>query len=384
MSTIRRFGALLLPLLVLSAGGCSKDVKIGAVISETGGVAPYGRQVKKGLELALQEINAEGGFKGGTIELAFRDDAGNPANGAAVVEDLIQNEGIRIIIGAVSSPVTMNIAPICEKHRVLLLSPTSSAPEITDAGEYIFRNYPSDVIEGTAMADFARKQGLRRVVIFALDHEFGKGLERVFSRRFESKSRMILESFAIAEDDPDSYGPMVEEVKELNPEGIYIAAYVDQMVALLQLFHETGIDAVVMASSSVTEQLPALAGEAAEYLVYPLPSFDIESPDPAVSSFVKAYRAKYDEAPDIYAAHGYDALKLIWQSMVNTGFARADEVKRGLHGLESYQGAAGRTAFDERGDVVRYPQLFVVHDGRSVPYEKFEQEGGELLGTGRS
>ena len=91
-----------------------------------------------------------------------------------------------MVIGAISSPVTLEIAPICEKERVVLLSPTSSAPRISDAGGYIFRNYPSDILEGTAMADFARKMGVRRVAIFALDNEFGAGLTEVFTRGFES------------------------------------------------------------------------------------------------------------------------------------------------------------------------------------------------------
>ena len=141
-------------------------------------MAPYGHQVTRGLDLALEEINAEGGFKGGPIQLIYRDDATSPEKGREAVLDLINNEGVEIIIGAVSSPVTLEIAPICEKKEVVLLSPTSSAPRISEAGEYIFRNYPSDILEGTAMADFARKLGVRRVAIFvALDNEFGAGPE---------------------------------------------------------------------------------------------------------------------------------------------------------------------------------------------------------------
>ena len=76
--------------------------------------------------------------------------------GRQAVEELIHQDGIDIIIGAVSSPVTLSIAPICQQEEVVLLSPSSSAPEISEAGDYIFRNYPSDVLEGTAMARFAR------------------------------------------------------------------------------------------------------------------------------------------------------------------------------------------------------------------------------------
>ena len=378
MRIFRRLGAVALLLSTCIAIGCSGDVKIGAVVSKTGGVSPYGRQITRGLDLALAEINAAGGFKGGEIELIYRDDATNRETGKQVVRDLIDNEGIKLIIGAISSSVTMSIAPICEKKRALLLSPSASAPSISELGEYIFRNYPSDILEGTAMADFARKLGMRRVVIIALDDEFGAGLTEVFSRQFESKSRQILETFRIKEGDTDAFDGIVEQLQELNPQGIYIVAYEDTVVDLLRRLRAAGVKAQMLGSAAVTEQLPAKAGDSADLFVYPQPSFDPQSADRSVAAFVEAYTARYDEPPDIYAAHGYDALKLLWQAMNDTGSAHPDEVRRGLLTLKGYKGAAGHTAFDERGDVVRYPTIFIIRDGKSITFEQFEKEGGQL------
>jgi branched-chain amino acid transport system substrate-binding protein len=378
MTTFRRIVVTTFMAAAALAAGCSSEVKIGAVISETGAVAPYGNQVTRGLDLALEEINAEGGFKGGPIQLIYRDDGTNPEKGVEAVNDLISNEGVKVIIGAVSSPVTLEIAPICEKKEVLLLSPTSSAPRISEAGEFIFRNYPSDILEGTAMADFARRLGVRRVAIFALDNEFGSGLAEVFTRRFESKSRRVVKTFRITEEDKASFPDMIQEIKEQEPQGVYLVAYEEIMTELLEQLQAAGCKGLKMGSGAVTEDLIERAGEAAEHLVYPQPVFEPDSDDPAVKAFVEAFRAKYSREPDIYAAHGYDALKLIVQAMRNTGFALTDEVRRGLHGLKDFSGAAGRTEFDERGDVVRYPKIFVINEGSSVPYETFEEAGGEL------
>lgn len=378
MTTFRRVAVITILATAWLAAGCSSEVKIGAVISETGAVAPYGNQVTRGLDLALEEINAEGGFKGGPIQLIYRDDGTNPEKGVEAVRDLINNEGVNIIIGAVSSPVTLEIAPICEKKEVLLLSPTASAPRISEAGEFIFRNYPSDILEGTAMADFARRLGVRRVAIFALDNEFGSGLAEVFTRRFESKSRRVVETFRITEEDTASFPDMIQQIKEQEPQGVYLVAYEEIMTELLEQLQAAGCKGLKMGSGAVTEDLIERAGEAAEHLVYPQPVFEPDSDDPAVKAFVEAFRAKYSREPDIYAAHGYDALKLVVQAMRNTGFALTDEVRRGLHGLKDFSGAAGRTEFDERGDVVRYPKIFVISEGNSVPYETFEEAGGEL------
>ena len=379
MRIFRRFRvAALVTALALAAVGCSSETKIGAVISLTGAVGPYGQQVTRGLDLALEEINAAGGVNGAPLLLIYRDDETNPAKGREVTLDLINNEGIDLIIGAISSTVTVEIAPICEKERVLLLSPTSSTPEISEAGQYIFRNYPSDILEGTAMADFARELGVRRAVIVAIDSEFGAGLTQVFSRRFQSKSRRVLETFRIPVDQVDNFDELISDIKQLNPEAIYLVAYLDAMGSLLKQFREAGIESLVMGSGAVTGQLAQLAGDAADNLVYAQPSFNPDSEEPPVAAFVEAFRAKYSREPDIYAAHGYDSLKLIVQSIINVGQTFPDEVKRGLLGLKDYHGAAGRTQFDERGDVVRYPTIFVIQDGHAVDYEKFEQAGGEL------
>lgn len=378
MSSCRRFLFPLLSAVACLGVGCSTEVKIGAVISKTGAVAPYGNQVTRGIDLAFEQANAAGGFKGEPIQLIYRDDATNADRGRAAVEDLIENEGVKIIIGAVSSPVTLEIAPICEKKHVLLLSPTSSAPRISEAGEYIFRNYPSDILEGTAMADFARKAGIHRVAIFALDDEFGNGLSEVFTRRFESKSRKVVKTFRITEGDDASFPGMIAEIKELNPQAIYLVAYVDTMTGLMKGLRASGSEALLMGGGSVIDRLAEDAGDAAENFVYAQPTFDPNSEEPAVKSFVEAFRAKYNKDPDIFAAHGYDSFRLIVQSMNDTGFAFPDEVRRGLHGLGNYEGAAGRTTFDERGDVVRYPTIFVIAEGVPVPYEQFEKSGREL------
>jgi branched-chain amino acid transport system substrate-binding protein len=383
MTILRRFEAVALLLIAGLATGCSSEVKIGAVISKTGAVAPYGHQVTRGIDLALEQANAEGGFNGAPIQVIYRDDATNPEKGREAILDLINNEDVEMVIGAISSPVTLEIAPICEKERVILLSPTSSAPSISEAGEYIFRNYPSDILEGTAMADFAKERGVRRVAILALDNEFGAGLTEVFTRRFQSKSRKVVKTFRIDETKTPAYAEMIAELKELEPQGIYLVAYVEVLAELLQQIRAAGMDCLLMASGSVTEQLSQLAGEAAENLVYPQPSFDPNTNEPVVKKFVEAFRAKYDREPDIYAAHGYDSLNLLVQAMRKTGFTFPDEIRRGLHGLDNYVGAAGRTQFDERGDVVRYPKIFVIRDGQPVSHEQFEQEGGELPTPGR-
>jgi branched-chain amino acid transport system substrate-binding protein len=378
MNMFRRIGFSSLALLGLIAVGCSGEVRVGAVISETGTMSSYGEKVKRGIDLATEEINAEGGVLGRQVSLVYRDDQTNKERAKQVTEELISQEGVNVIIGGISSPITLAIAPLCEEKEVILLSPSSSAPDVTNAGEYIYRNWPSDILEGTAMAKFARDLGLERMVLFVLDNEFGAGLEHFFTQGYQSKYRSVVQTFAFQEGQTADFPAMVEQVKELAPDGVYIAAYVQDMADLLKLLHEAGVNAVMLGSASVTEDLIRMAGDASENLVYPQPAFDVESPDPSVRSFVDAYRARYNEDPDIYAAHGYDAIKLLAQAMINADGTHPKSIRVGFSAIKDYDGAAGRTAFDENGDVVRYPRMFIIREGRSVPYEKFVEEGGSL------
>ncbi len=379
MSSFRRIRVLPLILSAAVAAGCSSEVRVGAIISETGSLASYGEKVKNGLDLAAEEINAAGGIKGGTVTLMYKDDATNEELARQAAQELIEQEGVRLIIGAISSPVTLAIAPLCERKEVILFSPSSSAPDISEAGEYIYRNYPSDILEGTSMAKFARDLGLERLAIFALDNEFGAGLKRVFTKQYESKFREVVLTCDFADGETARFKEQLPKIRKLNPDGIYIISYVNDLAELLKVLHDSGVKAVLMGSGSVTEDLVRLAGPAAENLVYPQPSFDVESRNPAVASFVEAYRSKYGEDPDIYAAHGYDALKLLAQAIENGGSAHPDNVRIGFSSIKNYEGAAGRTAFDENGDVVRYPRMFIIRNGKSVPYETFVEEGGSLL-----
>jgi branched-chain amino acid transport system substrate-binding protein len=341
-------------------------------------MSSYGEKVKKGIDLATEEINAAGGVRGGQVSVVYRDDATNKEMARQVTEELIDQEGIRVIIGGISSPITLAIAPVAEENEVILISPSASAPEISEAGDYIYRNYPSDILEGTAMAKFARDLGLERMVLFVLDNEFGAGLKHFFTQGYQSKYRSVVKTFDFQDGQTAGFPAMVEEVKELAPDGIYIAAYLQDMSELLKLLDEAGVKSVVLGSASVTPDLIRMAGSAAENLVYPQPPFDVQSSDPAVRAFVDAYRAKYSEDPDSYAAHGYDALKLLAKAMENGGGTHPDDLRIGFSSIKDYDGAAGHTAFDENGDVVRYPRMFIIRDGRSVPYEQFVDEGGSL------
>jgi branched-chain amino acid transport system substrate-binding protein len=375
----RLFRFLTLLMLGLFVVGCSSEVKIGAIISESGAVKTYGARVKRGLDLALEEINAAGGFKGGQIQLIYKDDATNDQKGIKVIKELIEVEGVDLIIGAVSSNVTLAIAPVAIENKVVLLSPSASTPKLTGIGSYFYRLYPSDILEGTSMAEFAKELGLERVVIFALENTWSAGLMEVFTNKYESKYRKVVGTFLFKEEDGTDFSQMVADAQALNPDGIYIMSYDPQLPALFSQIAANDMECIMLGTSSITPSILREIGDAADMLVYPQPSFDLGSTDRAVVDFIQAYEAKYHTKPDTYAAHGYDSLYLMLAAMDNYQSKHPDNVRKGLGGIKNFEGAAGRTTFDDNGDVVRYPRLFIFYDGTAIPYKKFIEDGRSLF-----
>ncbi len=363
--------------MLLAVPACSRPIVVGAIVSDTGAAAPYGEKVRRGLELAFDEVRAEGGV-GARIRLLYRDDATNPEIGAQVARELIEKDGVRLLIGAVSSPVTLRIAPICQHRRTVLLSPTASSPEITKAGEWVYRNFPSDTLEGTSLADFARDLGLRRVAVLGVQNEYGAGLSKVFVEHFKGDARQVIVDLAFREGDADGFPALAAQVKALSPDGVYLAGYADDTAGLLRALRATGFASVVLGTSSVTAEVLRRAGPAAEGLVFPEVSFDPQSPRRATRGFVAAYRARYHEDPDSFAAHAYDALKVMVLAIERARSSDPDAVRKGLDSIDDYYGASGQVAFDENGDVVQYPRMFIVHHGQAEPYDRFIEGGGSL------
>jgi branched-chain amino acid transport system substrate-binding protein len=358
--------------------GCGKPVRVGAVVSRSGAASSYGEQVARGFDLAVEQINAAGGVGGRKLELLYRDDSTNPDVGLEAVRELVEVEHVSTVLGAVSSTVTLRVAPYCESHHVVLISPSASAPRITDAGDYVFRTFPSDVLEGASMADFARDLGLDRVAILAVQSEYGEGLARIFAQRLKESGGAVVALLTFPEGDDAAISEAVRTLPGLAPRGLYVAAYVDDLAIVLKRLRETTIRPIVLGTSSVAPELIRAAGPAAENVVFPMPSFDPTADSPEVRSFTSAFVARYAVEPDVYAAHAYDAVRLLATAAARAGSWNADDIKEALLHVDNYEGATGRLAFDAKGDVVQYPRLYVVRGGQFVAYDRFVEGGGAL------
>lgn len=363
------------------ACGGSPDVKIGAILSLSGPGAPYGTSIKNGVDLAVEEVNAGGGItiEGGEtkpLNLLFRDAQSDPRTGVEAAQELI-DAGVIATIGADVSDVTLVIAPVFNEAQVVLLSPSSSTPKLTTAGEYIFRNFPSDELEAVNVANYIyNNAGLREAAVIANQNEFGLGTKNAFIERFRAIGGRIVGQTSYATDAGDLAAP-AEEMAALNPPAVYIAGYTADTAAVAQGLRAAGYQGPLFGTGAILEdELLRVGGDAVEGMVFPHASFDVDSDEPGVQAFVQAYRDRYGAAPDTYAAHGYDAVKILALAVRDAG-TNTDEIRFYLNSMNPYEGVTGATDFNENGDVRKFHTMLKVVGGQIYHVDELPASGEE-------
>lgn len=368
---------ILVLVLVVAAIGCETRTEyvVGAVLAMSGSGSTYADDIRKGIDLALEELNAAGGIGGLPMRVEFEDSGSNPAQAKAAAEKLMQEPGVAAIIGGVLSSETLAIAPLAQEKRVLLLSPASSSPDITGAGEYIFRIYPSDVVEGTIMADYMLNVLKRsRIVIVAVDNEYGRGLKTVFAKRYRSiPNREIVDVINFPQGTTE-WAEYIARIEKAQPDGLYLVGYPQEMLVFLEALRASKASYVtVLASRSFDVEM--LKVPVANGVIFPRDPFDPGRTDTA-RSFSEAYRQKYGSEPSIWAANGYDAVRLLADAIEQSGYG-AEKMQQWMHTVSEWDGASGWLTFDRQGDVDKLPVVSIVHDAQFYTFKEYQELTGE-------
>ena len=173
--------------LVLS--GCSKpatnEIVIGEVASLTGSTAAWGVAQNQGVKMAVAEVNAAGGILGKQIKLITEDDQSKPGEAATVCKKLVSREGAVGIIGEISSSKSLEMAPICQKASIPMISPGSTNTKVTEVGDFIFRVCFIDPFQGTVMAKFSLSKGWKKMAVLTdVKEDYSVGLSQYFKEYY--------------------------------------------------------------------------------------------------------------------------------------------------------------------------------------------------------
>jgi branched-chain amino acid transport system substrate-binding protein len=346
------------------------EVKIGVLFPMTGDAASYGEKGKKAIELATEEINAKGGVK---VTAIFEDSRAEPKTGVTAAQKLISVDKTPVIVGDVVSSVTLAIAPIAEKAQVVVIAPTSSAPAITNAGKYIYRVWPSDLIEGTKIAELAAEKGFKNIAILHLNNDYGSSIADIFKKTLETKGGKVTLNEGYLDKATD-FRAALTKIAGLKPDAIYVAGYFADTSRILKQSKELGIKSQFLGTTAIEDpEFLKLAGNTAEGMIYPLATgFDptiIKTPK--VEAFVSAYKKKYNTEPGWVEAHSYDAFMLAYKSATSTNSqATGTTIQTYLDSNQDYEGVTGKIAFDKNGDVLKPVVFKTIKNGKFVALPK--------------
>jgi branched-chain amino acid transport system substrate-binding protein len=302
---------MVLPLL----GACTKksnEILIGEFGSLTGSEATFGLSSNKGFRLAFDEINAAGGINGKKVKLITVDDQGKNEEAASAVTRLITQDNVVALLGEVASSRSKAAAPIAQKYQVPMITHASTNPEVTKAGDYVFRICFIDPFQGLVMAKFAMQNlKLKKAAILRdVKSDYSVGLADVFAAEFKKMGGDILTDLSYQTGDID-FKAQLTQIRSKNPEVIFIPGYYTEVGLIAQQARQLGIKAPLLGGDGWDSSKLNEIGKEAINGNYYSNHYTTESTDPAVVEFIKKFKEKYNETPDAMAALGYDAARIL-------------------------------------------------------------------------
>lgn len=348
--------ALLLITTSLMLVGCWGDdenkkevIKIGAILPLTGGAAVWGINSKNGIEIARKHFD-----KDNDIEIIYLDSKSKPADAVAALEKIIStNKDIKVIIGDIASSNVLAMSSTAEKNKIILLSPGASNPDISNAGDYIFRNWQSDSLEAVADLDYA-KQNLKwaKVATLYINNAYGKGLEKVFVDRASKENIKIIKRLTFQQDQKD-FRSLISKLKTLNIDGIYMPGYPVEMGLILKQMKEIKYQPKILATQAFDDpQIAKVSGDISN-VIYSTPKPpSIKSP--TVARFKQSYKNTYNVESGVTSDTGYDAFMIFYNIYKKHNFKNisSDIIKKELYKMQ-VNGASGKYNFDKNGDVIK-------------------------------
>lgn len=342
--------ALLGAVSVVALSACqpagADTIKIGFIGPLTGEAASYGIDPLAGIEAKIDEINAAGGIDGKMIEIVAEDGKCTGADAASAAQKLIGVDHVVAILGGQCSGETLAAAPIAEAAGVVMISSISSSPDVSKAGDFIFRDYPNDALKTKAMAAYFKAENLQKVAIISENTDFATGFRDALVQDVGAANVVFNES---VEPQTKDYRTLMARLKNVDFD-IFVAngQYPASIAAMAQQMREAGINAPIISHDVAdTIEMITVGGDAVEgFRVINVQSIEADSP------FGKAMAAKnvIPQAALVIVAHGYDAMGVLGEAMKAVG-TKGTAIRDYLYDLKSYTGAIGTFSFDANGDV---------------------------------
>jgi branched-chain amino acid transport system substrate-binding protein len=330
-----------------SGAASGGEILVGEYGSLTGAQATFGTSTHNGIMMAIDEVNAAGGINGRKIKVITEDDQSKAEEAANAVTKLISQNNVVAVLGEVASSASIAAGPICQSNKVPMITPSSTNDEVTKKGDYIFRMCFVDSYQGENQAKFAAKwcdenKKPKQVAILSdVKSDYSQGLSAVFERVFTSLGGKIVAKQSYSNGDSD-FKSQLTAVKATNPSLLFVPGYYTDIGQIASQRSDLGI-AVPMLGGDGWEspKLIEIGGKALEGSFYTNHYF-ADDPAPTVREFVQKYQGRYGQKPDALAALGYDAARVLADSMKRATKIDGPSLRDAIGQTKDFDGVTGR------------------------------------------
>lgn len=369
-------GTMLMGSIFAGCGDDAKsdEIKIGANFELTGNVANYGSATLDGLKLAIKEVNDAGGVNGKKITIVDADNKSEASEAVNAATKLISDDKVKVVVGPAVTANVIAESQVATDDKIPVVAPDATSPEVTvENGQvkpYIFRSCFIDPQQGTVMAKFATENLKAKTAVIYVDNstDYSKSLGKVFKEKFEAAGGKVLDQQAFVAKDQD-FKATLTTLKAANADVIFVPAYYEEVGKIVKQARELGITCPILGTDGWDDAKVAdIAG--ADALNNTFFSTHYSDKDDSVKGFVEAFKQEYGHMPNVFAALGYDAGKMIVDAIKRAGSDDPEKIRQALEETKDLQVGTGTITMDKNHNPIKQAVILENKNGDRVMVAK--------------
>lgn len=357
-----------------SGGSDSDTIRIGGLAPLTGDAASYGVAVNNAIQMAVEDINANGGIDGKQIEYIYYDEKGDTTEATNAYNKLVQDDKVVAIIGDVTTKPTLAVAQTSQQDNIPIITATATAAEVTLTGPNIFRACFTDPFQGELMASYAsEKLGATKVAVLSdMADDYSSGIAEAFVAKAEELGMQVVADEKYQDGDVD-FKSQLTNIKGQNPDVLFLPVYYEDLRLISAQAKEVGVTAQLCGAdgwdSVLTDNFDSSVLNGGVFCS----QYSTESTDERVQSFISAYKEKYEMDPNMFAVLAYDATNMMAQAISDAGSTDSQAIIDAMAALE-YDGLTGRMTFDEDRNPQKSAVIVSIQDNAYKFVENYDPE----------
>ena len=363
MENLKSIVVSLMVLAILILAGCNSrsnnskttesSIEVDAILSLTGNAATLGEYARKGILLAVEEKNSQGGVLGKQISLNIHDSKSQPKEGVSIAQQIVSANNKPVLVYSQLSSISLAVKPITEEHDQLMFA-LSGADNLLDGTKHTFRNWLPPIETGRRLVQFIKDSlGVQDLGILYSNGDFSRSMKDAAIKEGEKLGLQI--SFEEAYDESGTdFKATALKAKQAAPPFLYVIGIGRSLGTIIKQLREVGYEGVIVGDATMNlPDVRTIAGDALKGAYFIDFGFNNQSSSRNTQQFVKDFKTKFDKDPQTLSAISYDAMNILFKAIEKTNSTNSDTLVQALNGMQNFNSTFGKVDI-EKFDII-YP-----------------------------